>query len=191
MSDEKIDQTNELEGHNYDGISELDNPLPTWWLWTFFFTFLFSFLYYLHYEISQSGPTLKEELNIALEEMKKNQSQDSGLYETEASLVELMNKPELVGLGGSVYANKCAVCHGDQLQGQIGPNLTDHYWIHGQGKPKDILKVIRDGVSDKGMPGWNQLLNTDDQYAVTAFILYKIDSNPVNAKPPQGSFVEN
>ena len=53
--------------HEYDGIKELDNNLPLWWLWTFFGAIIFSFIYWLHYEIAEDGPTLDQELAMGKE----------------------------------------------------------------------------------------------------------------------------
>lgn len=187
MSDENKEHS-ELElDHNYDGITELDNPLPSWWLWTFFITIIFSFLYYIHYELG-GGPSLKTELTAAMVEIEKNKGKDANLMETEDTLVQAMNGTE--SAGANVFAEKCAACHGKELQGQIGPNLTDKYWIHGKGTRVDIVKVVREGVLEKGMPNWNQMLKKEEVYSVVAFILSKKGSNPANAKAPQGDAAE-
>lgn len=189
MSEEKNDKDLELSGHEYDGISELDNPLPTWWVATFAITIIFAFHYYLHYEFG-GGPTLKQELMGAMEEIEKNKQHEPIMTETEETLMNAMDRADIVKSGANVYGSKCAACHGTDLQGQIGPNLTDKFWIHGKGTRMALVKVIRDGVSDKGMPSWMQLLSKDDLYAVVAFILSRKDSNPKNPKAPQGESVE-
>lgn len=189
MSDEIIDKDLEISGHNYDGITELDNPMPDWWLWTFLFTMIFAFLYYLHYEIA-GGPTLKEELTVAMQEIEKNKSHEPTIIETEELLLNAMKNPKSAELGAQVYASKCVACHGTDLQGQVGPNLTDKYWIHGKGTRMDIVKVVREGVLEKGMPSWGQMISKDEIYGVTAFIVSKKGSNPPHPKAPQGEPVE-
>lgn len=179
----------EIQGHSYDGITEYDNPMPTWWLWTFFITIIFAFHYFIHY-IFGGGATLNEELAIAMEKIEKNKTQTSVVLESEENLIKIMNKDETLGLGESTFNSKCSACHGSHLQGSIGPNLTDKYWLHGSGTRVDIIKVVRDGVPDKGMPPWSQMMSQDESYAVTAYIVSKIGSNPVNPKPPQGKKVE-
>jgi cytochrome c oxidase cbb3-type subunit 3 len=110
--------------------------------------------------------------------------------ETEESIKAASAKPGLAEVGAAQYAAKCVACHGDQLQGQIGPNLTDKFWIHGKGSHLDIVKVIREGVPDKGMPPWGTVLKKDEVYAVTAYIISKKGSNPKGAKEPQGEASE-
>ncbi|QLY24072.1 cbb3-type cytochrome c oxidase N-terminal domain-containing protein [Bdellovibrio sp. KM01] len=176
--------------HEYDGIIEHDNPLPTWWLWTFFLTIIFASLYFLHYQFG-GGITLQDELAIhmtALEKEKATQ-QASAPAETEDSLKEAFEKID-ANAGAAVFAGKCAACHGQELQGLIGPNLTDHFWIHGKGTRMDIVKVIREGAADKGMPPWGPVLKREELYSVAKYIMTKLDSKPAGAKPPQGEEVK-
>ena len=176
--------------HEYDGIVEHDNPLPTWWLWTFFLCIIFAALYYIHYQFG-GGLTLSQELDIAMKDLEKSKAQivASAPLETEDSLQEAFGKGGVVELGAATFQGKCAACHGQELQGLIGPNLTDRFWLHGKGTRLDIVKVVRDGVPDKGMPPWGPVLKKEELYAVAAFILSKKGSNPAGAKPPQGEEV--
>lgn len=177
--------------HEYDGIIEHDNPMPTWWLWIFFLTIIFSFIYYIHYELA-GGPTLQQELTIAMEQLERQQSAalSSVPLETEDSLAAAFSKDGVLELGQGQFASKCAACHGPELQGLIGPNLTDKFWLHGKGTRMDLVKVIREGVPEKGMPPWGPVMKRDEIYAVTAFILSKKGSNPAGAKAPEGDVVE-
>lgn len=184
MSDKNI-----KEGHEYDGIHELDNPLPNWWLWTFFITIIFSGIYYLHYEIA-GGPTLNQELELAMAAIEKSKQSTPQVMETEDSLTEFMNGNDVLTVGATQYAAKCAACHGNDLQGMIGPNLVDKFWIHGKATRMDVVKVIREGVADKGMPPWGPVMKKEEIYAVAAFIISKKGSNPSGAKAPQGESVE-
>ncbi len=188
MSDNNI----EIQHHEYDGIKEYDNPLPMWWLWTFFGTIIFAFIYYIHYEVS-GAPSLAAEYAAEVSEVEAQRAANAPApsAETEESLNALMASPEAIALGESAYTRVCASCHGPQLQGLIGPNLTDKHWIHGQGTRVDILKVVRDGVNDKGMPPWAAVLKTEEQYGVVAYILSKKGSNPAGAKEPQGNLIES
>ncbi len=173
--------------HEYDGIIEHDNPLPMWWLWTFFLTIIFAFIYFIHYQFA-GGPTLSEELNHAMSQLEKSKASAVAAepMETEDSIKEATTKPGLVELGAAQFSAKCVACHGDRLQGQIGPNLTDKFWIYGKGSHLDIAKLIREGIPDKGMPPWGTVLKRDEVYAITAYIVSKRGSNPTGAKEPQG-----
>ncbi|HEX7673210.1 MAG TPA: cbb3-type cytochrome c oxidase N-terminal domain-containing protein [Bdellovibrio sp.] len=174
--------------HEYDGIVEHDNPLPTWWLWTFFLTIIFGFLYFIHYEFG-GGQSLQQELQVAMTALEKQKAsmEATSPVETEDALKQIFAAGGVVKAGGELFATKCTACHGQQLQGLIGPNLTDDYWLHGQGTRMDIVKTIREGVPDKGMPPWGPSLKREEIYSLAAFILSKHGSNPPGAKPPQGN----
>lgn len=186
MSDDIKDP---LTSHDYDGIQEYDNPLPTWWTWTFFGTIIFSFLYYIHYQFG-GGPTLAQELEVAMKNLETAAAQHApAVTETEDMLVEAMKDPKLSELGAAAYTGKCAACHGPELGGLIGPNLTDKFWLHGKGTRMDIAHTIRKGVPEKGMPPWEAMLSKDEVYGLTAYIISKAGSKPANAKTPQGEEV--
>jgi cytochrome c oxidase cbb3-type subunit 3 len=188
MSDENQEP---LTDHDYDGIKEYDNPLPTWWLAVFLLTIIFSFHYYLHYEWA-GGPTLQDELKDSLKELETVATKfaPATASESEEQLTNAMKDPKYEALGMATFSSKCASCHGPELGGLIGPNLTDEYWIHGKGRRTDIAKVIREGVPDKGMPPWGALLSKDEVYGAVALIVSKKNSHPANAKAPQGEKAE-
>lgn len=184
MSEEK----DQLTSHDYDGIQEYNNPLPMWWLWTFFGTIAFAFIYYLHYETG-AGPTLQQELDKAMSVIAENKQHQSPQTPVSAQDLESQLKTADLKNGDAHFQTKCAACHGNLFQGGIGPNLTDAFWIHGKGTPEDIIKTVRDGILDKGMPAWGAMMNDKDLVDVAALILSKQDSNPANAKAPQGEKV--
>jgi cytochrome c oxidase cbb3-type subunit 3 len=97
----------------------------------------------------------------------------------------MLGDKSAVEKGGTLYAERCAACHGDQGQGLIGPNLTDNYWLHG-GKPEQIMKVIQKGVLDKGMPPWEDSMSEEEVMQAVAFIASIHGTNPGGAKEPQG-----
>lgn len=179
--------------HVYDDIVEHDNPLPTWWLWTFFLTIIFSFMYFIHYSLGTDAVTLNDELKIAMAELEKSKSASvaSAPMETEDSLKEIFAKPELLTVGAAQFSAKCAACHGAEMQGLIGPDLTDSYWIHGKATRLDILKLIREGVPEKGMPPWGPVMKREEIYALASFIMSKKGSHPAGSKGPQGDAVED
>ena len=83
------------------------------------------------------------------------------------------------------------MCHSAPLEGKIGPNLTDKYWIAGKGSNQDIYTTVSAGRPEKGMPAWSAVLKEDEVRAVTAFVFSKKGSNPANPKAPQGEPVDN
>ncbi len=171
----------------FDGIVEENNPMPTWWSWLFILTVIYAFLYWLHYEMG-GGPSLKQEYDQALAIYQKNIEKNAAELptDTEESLTTYMKNEKFLLEGAQIFSDKCAMCHGLSLEGKIGPNLTDEYWVNGTGQRRDIVKVISNGSTVKGMPAWQSLLKPTEIKNVAAFVFSKIGSNPVNPKAPDG-----
>jgi cytochrome c oxidase cbb3-type subunit 3 len=176
--------------HSHDGIQEYDNPLPAWWLWTFFLTIIFGFHYWIHFHLG-AGPTQEEELAADMRAIESVQSQAPPPPSGDGDFEKLRGDAAVLSQGKEVYQAKCTVCHGNELQGLIGPNLTDEFWIHGKGAPADIATVVRTGVLDKGMPNWDSMLKAEEITAVVIFTASRIGSKPPNPKAPQGEKVAN
>lgn len=179
------DDKDKLLDHEYDGIQELDNNLPTWWLWSFFITIIFAFIYWIHYSLSESGPTLDEELKQSMAMIQKNR--EKGAEPKEGAVAE--DPAVILASGQKIYKNYCASCHREDGGGLIGPNLTDSFWIHGKGDEPSLKSIIETGVLEKGMPAWKELLKPNDILAVTQFIL-SLKGKNVSGKEPQGQKVE-
>ncbi len=189
MSENEKDQI--IKGHDYDGIQELNNPLPGWWLMTFYITIVFSVVYYSYYTFF-GGPTSDEELaqkmSVITSEQESAQVATSG--KSEEYYLSLLDNPEVLEEGKAEYMLKCMACHGDKGQGLIGPNFTDDYWIHGDGSVTAILEVANNGVPDKGMVPWRGVIPEETLEAVSVYIYSLHGTNPPGAKPPQGEKVE-
>lgn len=186
------DEQSLLLDHEYDGIRELDHNLPSWWLWTFNLTVIFAFIYSLHYMLKE-GVSLQDELNQDLAQIEKIQNDHKTHNKASAPKADfdkLLTDSSVKMLGAKVYMEKCSACHGGKAEGGIGPNLTDDFWLHGNGKGEAISQVIAAGVTAKGMPAWETILNTDELVSVTTFILSVKGSAPANAKAPQGERVQ-
>lgn len=172
-----------LLDHDYDGIRELDNALPAWWIATFVGTVIFGFIYYLHYS-SGAGPTSDQELKASMAVIKDLRG--SGPQYSEESLGALfgVDKSEA---GRGLFAGKCAACHGPDGGGLIGPNLTDRFWLNGQGRRIDIHRVIVEGVPAKGMPPWGEALPPEEIVALASYVYSLSGTNVPGGKPPQGT----
>ena len=184
---DKIKDDPYLMDHNYDGIEELDNPMPTWWLITFFGTMIFAAIYFFHYEITESSSSdleLAEEMS-EIQKLRDAVKMNTPQPETQ-DLNALVTNPEALTSGEKVYQSKCAACHGVKGEGQIGPNLTDTFWIHGEGTIEAIAKVINTGVTEKGMPAWGEMISGSEVNNTAAYILSLKGSNPPNAKKAEG-----
>jgi len=183
------DNDKEIKGHDYDGITEYDNPLPIWWLATFIGTVIFAGIYYLHYEVAD-GPSLKQELALSLKQIETMKANAPVEHLSEDQLAATFKDAKNIEAGGQIFSSKCAVCHVQDLQGVIGPNLVDDFWIHTKGTKSGIVQVITEGVTEKGMPAWKDLLKPDDILHVASFIYSKKGTHPANPKAPQGDKIE-
>ena len=191
MSEHKEDDKLILD-HEYDGIQELDNPLPGWWLATFYITIIFSVGYVLYY-YAFDGPNSDEELQIGLERIEMRRADAAaagGGDKDEAELVAMSTDTNRIEAGQKEFLVKCMACHGNMGQGLIGPNLTDEYWIHGDGSITAIINQINVGVPEKGMPPWKDLIQPEMIENLAFYIVSIKGSNPPGAKPPQGNKIE-
>lgn len=194
-TDEKLEMMpgdeRHLLDHDYDGIRELDHPLPRWWLMVFYGTIVFA-LGYSGYYLIGPGPDGRQELAAAMQviEAKRPVTPAADAGADVALVVAALKDQGRIAGGRANYTAKCAACHGANGEGGIGPNLTDDFWIHGQGSPQDVLETIRKGVAAKGMPPWEAVLNPTEQIDVTAFIRSLRGSKPPGAKAAQGDLRE-
>lgn len=183
-----------LLDHDYDGIQEYDNPLPRWWINIFWLTILFSALYALNLPWIGIGKgriaNYEHDMAVARERQAALAAKSPPPATTSAAALLAMSKdPARLAMGKERFVSTCAACHREDGGGNIGPNLTDEFWIHG-GQPTEILKTVSDGVLDKGMPAWSQTLTPDEVAAVAAYVLTLHDTHPPNPKEPQGTKVE-
>jgi cytochrome c oxidase cbb3-type subunit III len=174
-----------LMHHEYDGIRELDNSLPPWWVNMFIITVVWAFGYMIYYHWGGSGPSSSEEYDLEIAEAKAAQRAVAGGKSLdENSVVELSETADL-SAGATIFSTSCASCHGQKGEGLVGPNLTDEYWLHGGGIV-DIFKVIKNGVPEKGMIAWSAQLTPKDIQKVASYIRTLKGTNPPNPKAPQG-----
>lgn len=173
--------------HEYDGIRELDNRLPPWWLYGFYISIFFAVIYIWRYHVSHTAPLSVEELQIAMakaDEQKAEYLKKSANNVDENTVKVLTDAADITG-GAKVFTQNCAACHGKAGEGIVGPNLTDDYWLHG-GSIKDVFKTIKYGWPEKGMRSWKDDLSPVQIAQVSSYIKSIHGSNPPNAKAQQG-----
>ncbi len=183
-----------LLDHNYDGIRELDNHLPPWWTAFFYITIVFGVIYMFVYHVFNLAPLPGEVYEISVAEAQAAAAQrlaeageeGGGIDE---STVAFSDDPGVIDSGKKIYDMQCASCHRNDGGGNIGPNLTDEYWLHG-GSMGDIYKTIKYGVPQKGMISWEPLLSPEQMRDVSSYIITLAGSDPPNAKAPQGEVYE-
>lgn len=177
--------------HDYDGIRELDNSLPPWWLYTFYLTIIWGIGYIYVFHMSDIGLSQKSEYELELKVAKEDKIKQLALKGDDVDETNVLFVTEAAQLeaGKSIFLASCAACHGAEGQGGIGPNMTDDYWIHG-GSIVDVFKTIKYGVPEKGMIAWKAQLKPSTIQNVASYILTLKGTNPPNPKAPQGDLFE-
>jgi len=188
MAQQEMDK---LLEHDADGIQEFDNSLPKWWLYGFYVTIALSVIYMFYYHVyggsdwnflwfNQRG--MASEYNAEIEQAKTQYKSVT----FDASSAKPLDDKHALEVGKTVFestANACFTCHRNDLGGQVGPNLTDEFWIHG-GSFKDIVTSITTGFPEKGMLpyGTGAKLSNEDLLEVASYIWSKRGSNPPDPK---------
>ena len=177
--------------HDYDGIKELDNSLPPWWLYGFYISIVVSLGYLYVYEFSDIGLSQQEEYVIEIE--KGEEARDAFAAKQannidEKNLIALVDA-QSISVGMRAFKANCAACHGQEGQGGVGPNLTDPYWIHG-GSTASIYKTIKYGVPEKGMIAWKTQMQPIMIHKISSYIKTIQGTNPPNPKKKQGVLYE-
>jgi cytochrome c oxidase cbb3-type subunit III len=178
-------------GHEYDGIRELDNQLPSWWLYGFYASILFGVIYLFNYHVIGTGLTQAEEYEVAMQKADKEVSvylASLGNLVDENS-VSVSTETADLNAGRAIYESNCAVCHAKDGGGGVGPNFTDKNWIHG-GDIKSIFKTIKYGVRSKGMIPWETQLSPQKISQVASYIYMMEGQTAADPKEPQGELFE-
>lgn len=193
---QRPDLDEKLLDHNYDGIQELDNPLPAWWVYLFYITIVFSFVYMIVFTFFV--PSLGTLADQKVEKLTAKPVKVVVLVDADATDVDSATAPvtipfpndeDALDLGKKVYVSKCLACHGAKGEGLVGPNMTDEYWLHGKGSLEDMYKVVVEGVPEKGMIAWESQLSDEEIRAVVVYMQTMQGTNPPNPKAPQGEKV--
>jgi cytochrome c oxidase cbb3-type subunit 3 len=173
--------------HNYDGIKELDNSLPPWWVYMFYATIIFAVVYLVRFEV-MDGDDQVTEYNKAVAEAKASldKYKETATDIVDLSTVTLLTEQKDLNRGKAIFKLNCAACHIADGGGSIGPNLTDEYWILGGGI-KNVFKTVSEGGrAGKGMVAWNKTLKPIDMQKVSSYILSLQGTTPANPKKAEG-----
>lgn len=182
--------------HEADGIKELDNKLPAWWVWLFYLCVAFAVFYMTYYHVLKAEEFRKQggiQLSEYQAEMQIGDAiKAAAVAKFEASLPTLqVSKDEvMLAQGKQVYTTYCLPCHREDGGGLVGPNLCDDYWIHGSNYV-DNLRIIVNGVPDKGMLTWRGVLKPAEIQAVASYIYTFRGTKPTNPKPPENQVSTN
>jgi len=179
-----------LMDHNYDGIHELNHPLPMWWQITFYGGIIFAIIYFIYYNFL-GGPTLRDELKTEftqIETLQAAYAKKNGTFDP--IKFTAIVKDDGVKKGEQVFIDNCVACHKEKGEGDIGPNLTDEYWLRAKGTPDSIFNIVYHGSIDNGMPIWSETLSSDEIYQVVSFVMILHNTHKPGGKAPQGEKFE-
>lgn len=191
---QKLTRSKEIEeeadvmlDHDYDGIKELDNVLPPWWVALFYITIIFGVVYMIRFHVINEYDQASEferEMELAQAEIDKHKLSSPDVFDI--NNMELLTDAESLNIGKTLFDNQCAACHKNDGGGSIGPNLTDEYWILG-GSLKDIYNTIAEGGREgKGMIPWKTTLKPAQMQKLASYIITLQGTNPPDAKAPEG-----
>lgn len=180
-----------LMDHEADGIKELDNLLPRWWVWLFNLTIIFAVVYLGYYHVFAKGDLAAKGQQRAEYEAEKKVGDElkaQSIAKFEAGLASLTPSTDagVLGNGRVLFSTYCAPCHRADAGGLVGPNLCDNYWIHGSNYVDNVRTIIN-GVPAKGMLTWRGVLTPDQIKAVSSYIYTLRGSNPKNPKPAENT----
>ncbi|MBF9030029.1 cytochrome-c oxidase, cbb3-type subunit III [Rhodobacterales bacterium HKCCE3408] len=200
----KPDGKHEVEttGHSWDGIEEYNNPLPRWWLWTFYATIAWGIVYTILYPAwplvdratgGVLGWSQRAEVAAELEAVEASQA-DLRAELVSTDLTAISENEALqryaVQAGAALFRTNCSQCHGSGAAGAVGyPNLLDDDWLWG-GRMEDIAYTIRHGIRNEDdpdarysqMPAFGDLLSREE----IATLVDHVQSLPDGADPLAG-----
>ena len=178
-----------LMDHEYDGIRELDNNLPPWWVWGFYFTIGFAVVYLLNYHVFGTSDLQIEAYN---KEMKRADAEVQAYLKKQAmnvteDNVTILDDPSALSAGKTIFKDNCVLCHSENGEGIAGsgPNLTDKSWIYGY-DIKDVFTTIKYGRPG-GMPEHETKLNPIQLQQVSSYVLQLPEKKGVE---PKGDIIE-
>ncbi|TRX16388.1 c-type cytochrome [Flavobacterium franklandianum] len=183
---------NEDEGeillhHDYDGIKELDNNLPPWWVYLFYACIVFSLVYLVRFEImgaDNQEMELKKEMAQAQIDIAEYKKTAPDLMDE--NTVTLLTDAANLAAGKAIFTTNCVACHRADAGGQIGPNLTDDQWILGGGIKNVFHTLVNGGRDGKGMISWKGTLKPKQMQEVASYVLSLKGSKPKDPKAPEG-----
>jgi len=182
-TDKKKEKDRLLE-HSYDGIQEYDNPMPRWWVLSFWGTIVFGVLYALNFAGIGTGAGRIAAYEKEMAASRAAHPAPAGLTSPDR-LLALTRDSHEISEGKKVFVKNCVPCHGPDGGGVIGPNLTDDAWIHG-GRIEEINATITNGVLAKGMPQWGKMLKQEEIDEVTTYVWSLHGTTPAKPKAPEG-----
>lgn len=179
-----------LLNHDYDGIKELDNNLPPWWVGLFYATIIFSVIYMLRFTVFDGDNQIVEfDKEMAQAKAEVEAYNATAGERLTAELAVYLTDESNLAQGKALFDKNCIVCHKADGGGSIGPNLTDDHWVLGGGV-KDIFNTISEGGRpNMGMIPWKTMLKPSQIEQLTSYVISLNGTNPPGAKEAEGNII--
>ncbi|MCF6167320.1 cbb3-type cytochrome c oxidase N-terminal domain-containing protein [Lutibacter sp.] len=178
--------------HDYDGIKELDNVLPPWWLYGFYITIAISIFYIT--QVFYNSDNYSQEKEYAAEvaqgkaEVEQYKKEHPELFD-DANIVAFTDA-ENIAKGKELFTSKtCSACHLADLGGSIGPNLTDNHWILGGGVKNIYNTISKGGRPGKGMIPWESTISREERIQLASYIISMQGTQPATPKAAEGEII--
>jgi cytochrome c oxidase cbb3-type subunit 3 len=183
-----------MTDHDYDGIRELDNVLPPWWLYGFYITIAISIFYYVM--IFMGNYNQEQEYADDVAQAKKDiaawKAQDQKDHPENYTEAKAFTDAASLAKGKELFAAKtCTACHAADGGGGIGPNLTDDKWVLGGGIKSIFNTITKGGRPGKGMVAWEASISKEDRQLLASYIISLQGTTPANPKAAEGDITWN
>lgn len=180
----------ELLDHSYDGVQEYDNPTPGWWNWIFGLSAVFAVGYFIFFHLGLLGWTVQDAHRAEISADAVRQYGKIGdLTPDEPTILKYMQDPKWLAVGEGIFRANCVQCHGQNGEGQIGPNMTDDHYKNIK-KISDIGDVIANGAANGAMPAWrNRLGHKNDIVMAACYVASLRGKNLPGPRQPEGDIV--
>lgn len=167
-----------IQGHEYDGIKEFDNPTPGWWHLIFLGSIIFSAFYFV---MSFGSPFYVGPLQrLAAQEAAEYERMFAGIGTLEndpATLLSLMDNEKWRAIAAGTFRGNCVSCHGPAGGGSVGPNLCDDSYKNIR-QVTDIQGVISQGAANGAMPAWGARFSSNEIILLSAYVASLRGTNP-------------
>lgn len=186
-----MDQEKELMmDHDYDGIKELDNDLPPWWVGLFWATAIFAVIYLLRFEVFDGDNQITEfEKDMAKAREQVEEYNKTATDRLSASDAKYLTDEASLAKGKQLFDTSCAVCHRTDGGGGIGPNLTDDHWILGGGVETIFHTISEGGRPNMGMVPWNGVFKPAEIEMLTSYVISLNGNQVIDPKASEGDII--
>ncbi len=181
--------TDELKDHNYDGIQEYDNPIPGWWHMIWWGSIVFALCYVVVYHSPMVPSLHKRHASAESRALEVRFSELRQIPMGESKILQIMGQDAWLAQGEAIFKQKCTLCHGQQGEGLVGPNMTDEYYKNTT-TLGGIVAVIQNGAANGAMPAQRNALNESEVALVAAYMASLRGKNLQSPREAEGVIID-